>query len=279
MKKDKILVIGSSGTVGSELVNKLIEHGEDVLQATSRDVNESNKVFVDLVTGQGMKDAFSRVNKVFILSPPGFADQYSILGPLIQEAKNQKLDKVVLMTAMGANADESSPFRRAEVELEKSGLKYNIIRPNWFFQNFNTFWVQGIKDQGLIALPAGEAQTSFIDSRDVSEVAAKLLITDKFNNQDFDLSGAKAYSHKEIADAISKVINRKISYEDIKPEILKTGLADAGIPVDYVDFLIHIFGFLKEGYNAGITSNVETILNRTPRTLENYIETYKDSWV
>ncbi|MEZ4815305.1 MAG: hypothetical protein R3A80_08900 [Bdellovibrionota bacterium] len=42
-----------------------------------------------------------------------------------------------------ANASEETPFRKAEVELENSGLNYNIIRPNWFFQNFNTFLGSG----------------------------------------------------------------------------------------------------------------------------------------
>src|SRR6185503_14578197 len=109
------------------------------------------------------------------------ADQYKVLSPLIQEAKRQGLEKVVLMTAMGANAVETAPFRRAEIELEKSGLTYNIVRPNWFFQNFNTFWIQGILNYGKILVPGGNAKTSFIDARDISAVVAKLLTTSEFD--------------------------------------------------------------------------------------------------
>ena len=80
--------------------------------------------------------------------------------------------KLVLMTAMGANADEAAPLRKAEVHLIQSGLAYNIIRPNWFMQNFNTFWLHGILNGGTIALPVGQAKGSFIDARDIAAVAA-----------------------------------------------------------------------------------------------------------
>lgn len=42
------------------------------------------------------------------------------------------------------HAPPEAPFRKLELELENSGLKYNIIRPNWFMQNFQTYWIGGI---------------------------------------------------------------------------------------------------------------------------------------
>lgn len=278
MNTDKILVIGASGTVGSEVVNQLKQNGHEVLSATSRAPSRPDQVQLNLATGEGVKVAFAQADRVFLISPPGYADHYAILSPLIQEAKRQGLKKVVLMTAMGANADENSPFRRAEVELEKSGLQYNIVRPNWFLQNFNTFWVQGINEQRKILLPAGEAKVSFIDSRDISAVIAKLLVDDIFNNQDFDITGPEAIDHSQVAAAISTHIGEEVTYQDIPPADLKAGLLAAGLPEDYVDFLLLIFGFLKEGYNAGTTENVKEILGRDPRGVDTYAADYKEAW-
>ena len=170
MKKDLILVVGASGTVGSEVVRILKANGHSVRQATSQPSTKTDLVQVNLATKEGISQAFAGVDKAFFLSPPGFTNQYEILSPLIQQAQKSHLKKVVLMTALGANASESTPFRRAEIELEKSGLIFNIVRPNWFMQNFNTFWIQGIREQGKILLPAGKAKTSFIDARDISAV-------------------------------------------------------------------------------------------------------------
>ena len=275
MKQETILIVGASGTVGSLIAKKLRDSGANVKESTSRkDVaaSSSQKVFMNLATGENIHEAFSGIDKAFLISPPGYADQYAILSPMIQEAKRRGLKKVVLMTAMGANAVDSTPFRRAEIELEKSGLTYNIIRPNWFFQNFNTFWVHGIKQSDLIALPAKEAKTSFIDAEDIANVAAKLLTVSTFDNQDFDLTGPQALTHGEVADAISKVTGRKISYENILPETLAKTLLGAGLPKDYVDFMILIFGFLAEGYNSKITESVKLITGLAPRNVNQYTQ-------
>lgn len=278
MSKENILILGASGTVGSEVARQLTSEGHNILRATSKDKLAADQVKLNLATGEGVKEAFSNIDRVFLISPPGYANQYDIISPLIQEAKRKGLKKVVLMTAMGANADENSPFRRAEVELEKSGLNYNIVRPNWFFQNFNTFWIQGINEHRKILLPVGEAKVSFIDARDISAVIAKLLVDDSFNNTDFDITGPSAIDHTEVAKAISSQIGEEVLYQEIQPQQLREGLLAAGLPEDYSDFLLLILGFLKEGYNAGLTDNVEKILGRKPLSLTDYVRDYKEAW-
>lgn len=281
MKQDLILVVGASGTVGSEIIRQLKAEGYAVRATTSKPVKEntSELVHVNMATGEGIKAAFENVDKAFLLSPPGYADQYAMLSPLIQEAKRRALKKVVLMTAMGANANEAAPFRKAEVELEKSGLNYNIIRPNWFMQNFNTFWVQGIREQKKILLPAGKAKVSFIDARDISSVATKLLISDEFNNKDFDLTGPQAVDHDYVAAAISKVTGDTINYKETTPDEFGQALTGAGLPKDYVDFMVLIIGFLREGYSAAVTDNVKKITGKEAISVSQYTQDYKKSWM
>ena len=275
MKTQKILVIGSSGTVGRALVKILRGEGHAVREATSRVEQvrggDQECVHVDVRTGEGVHAAFEGVDRAFLLSPPGHADQHAMLSPLITAAKIHGLRKVVLMTAMGANAVETTPFRRAELELEKSGLTWNIIRPNWFLQNFVTFWGHGIKHQRAIELPAGSAKTSFIDTDDVARVAARLLTSSEFDNRDFDLTGPEGVTHDDVARAIGAALGQPVSYRDIAPEILHQNLVSAGLPVAYVDFMIMIFGFLREGFNARTTANVELVTGRAPTDLRTWV--------
>lgn len=276
--KETILIIGANGTIGTELTKQLENQGYNLRLATSKTPESNQYVQVNLETGEGLKDAFTNVDRAFLLSPPGYADQYKILSQLIQEARQNNLSKVVLMTAMGANADDSSPFRRAELELIQSELKYNIVRPNWFLQNFNTFWVQDILEHKQINLPAGDAKVSFVDTRDVSAVIAKLLTSEEFDNQEFDLSGPEAIDHNDVAAKIGNKIHSSVIYSDVQPAVLQNGLLQAGLPGDYVDFLLLIFSFLKAGYNATITDNISKILNRTPRGLDDYVADYQSAW-
>ncbi len=275
----RTLVIGANGTVGSELVRVLRAAGHNVLKATSRPVTDpATEVLLNLVTQAGLDTALRDVGKVFMLSPPGYTNQHELLNPVVDTAKAQGVQKIVLMTAMGANADENAPMRKAEVHLENSGLAYNIIRPNWFMQNFNTFWIQGILEHGKIFLPVGAAKGSFIDARDISAVAARLLSTDEFNQRDFDLTGSVAMDHDAVAAILTKVTGQTITYQDIPEGDMRGALLQAGLPPAYAEFLLMILGFFKAGYAERTTEAVQTLLGRPPITLEQYAADYRNAW-
>ncbi|MES3037966.1 MAG: NmrA family NAD(P)-binding protein [Bdellovibrionota bacterium] len=278
MNKETVLVIGASGLVGSEVVKILKSEGVNVRAATSKPAADASQVQLNLATGEGINKAFEGVERAFLLAPPGYDDQYALLSPLIQEAKRRGLKKVVLMTALGANASNQTPFRRAEIELEKSGLTYNIVRPNWFMQNFNTFWIQGILQQGKIFLPAGKAKTSFINAKDISAVVAKLLVSNKFDNQAFDITGPESLDHDEVAQKISRETGKGISYSEITSDAFMSGLIGAGLPQGYAKFLVLIMSYLREGYNAAVNGNVKAILGREPLSFEQYTKENRATW-
>ena len=274
-----ILVVGASGTVGSELSRLLAAAGHTVRKATSGEPTASDQVHMNLLTGEGRETALAGVDRAFFMAPPGHTRQDLLLNPLVDAARAQGVQKVVLMTAMGANADEAAPLRVAERHLEASGLPYNVIRPNWFMQNFNTFWLHSILTQGQILLPTGEAKGSFIDARDIAVVAAELLVNDRFNGQDFDLTGPEALDHQQVAAQLTQTTGKRIGYTDIPPEAMRAGLLAAGLPADYAEFLLVILGYFKAGYAERTTDAVQVITGNAPRTLAQYAADYRVAWV
>ena len=273
------LVLGASGTVGSALAQRLAEQGHTVRRATSKTDLAAGQVHLNLTDPTTIAPAFAGVDNVFLLSPPGYINQDQLLIPLIDQARAQGLRKVVLMTAMGANADPTSPMRKAEIHLEQSGLAYNIIRPNWFMQNFSTFWLHGILAQGKIFLPVGSAKGSFIDARDIAAVAAALLTRDDLNNRDFDLTGLQALSHDEVAQILSQETGRSITFEDITPEAMLQGLLAAQLPRPYAEFMLLILGYFKAGYAERITDAVQVITGNAPRSFTQYAKAYRTAWL
>ena len=109
-------------------------------------------------------------------------------------------------------------------------------------------------------------------------MAAKLLTSSTFDQKDFDLTGAEAYDHAQVAEAISKATGRQIRYVENTPKDFKGNLLSAELPEDYADFLVLIMGFLKEGYSAGINTHVKDITGQQPRSLKQYVDDFKDSW-
>ena len=272
------LVIGASGQIGSTLTDLLSAQGQTVRRATSRAATQTGEVTVNLLTGEGLAAALAGADQLFLMSPPGFAQQHELLIPAIDAAKAAGVRKVLMLSAMGANADDNIPLRRAELHLERAGLAWNVIRPNWFMQNFHTFWLHGIQTEGQIFLPVGAAKGSFIDTRDIAAVAAALLTGDAWRNQDFDLTGPEALDHDQVARILSAAAGRPIGYQDIPPEAMRSALLGAGLPADYTEFLLVILGFFKAGYSERTTDAVQQITGRAPRTLAQYAADHRSAW-
>jgi uncharacterized protein YbjT (DUF2867 family) len=271
------LVIGATGHIGGELSYLLKAAGHSVREAT-RTPRTPDLVALDLVTGAGLATAFEGVQSAFIMSPPGHAQMHTLLNPAIDAARQAGVQHVVLLSAMGANADSSAPLRQAELHLEQSGLDWNTLRPNWFMQNFHTFWLPGIKATGNILLPVGQAKGSFIDARDIAAVAAALLTGTALRNQGFDLTGPEAMDHDAVAHTLSDAAGRTIGYQDIPPEAMRSALLDAGLAADYIDFMLLILGYFKAGYSERITDTVQKITGHAPRSLAQYAAEHREFW-
>ncbi|MBL0937770.1 MAG: NAD(P)H-binding protein [Gemmatimonadaceae bacterium] len=272
-----ILVVGANGTVGSALAAQLEAAGHQVRRGTSQ-VAGAGQVQLDLVSGNGLAEAVAGADAVFLMAPPGYVPQDTLLVPVIDAARGAGVKKVVLMTAMGADADPTSPLRRAELHLEVSGIAWNVIRPNWFMQNFRTFWLHDILTQGAVRLPTGQGKGSFIDARDIADVAAVLLTSDSYVNQAFNLTGDEALDHDEVVVLLSNASGTSIRYEDITPDAMRAGLLAAGLPVGYADFLVMILGYFKLGYSAAVSPAVQQITGHAPRRFVDFANEFATTW-
>ena len=276
------LIIGATGTVGTELARLLAEAGHEVLGATRRPDGQAASphlrwVGVDLATGEGLDAAFAGVDRAFLLSPPGHADQFAVLAPAIAASQRHGLAKVVLMTAQGVDASEAIPFRRAELALEASGLAHAIIRPSWFMQNFNTFWVEGIQARDVVAVPAGDARSGFVDARDIAAVAATLLGRDGTDGP-FVLTGPEALTHDEVAAKLSAAAGRPIRYEDADPVAFGAGLVAGGVPAPYARLLVDLYAGVRQGWAAALTDDVEKVLGRAPIAFDRYARDFRPAF-
>ncbi|MDF3819765.1 NAD(P)H-binding protein [Leptospira sp. 96542] len=280
----KVFLYGAKGSVSSGIQKLLQKDGHKVFAGTRNPESETNSdliqwVFADAKqVSQGL-EILDSVESVFLMSPPGLTNQYEILAPWIEKAKNINLKKIVLMTAMGVEfAPQESPFRKTEILLENSGLNWNIIRPNWFMQNFHTYWLEGIKKDSKLYFPGGKAKASFIDVKDIANVAKVLLTTNEYNNTAFTITGNESLSHEEVAEKISKVTKNKIEYVDVDPSAFENSLINAGLSKDYAAFMRMIAQALKDGHAEAITDSVEKITGSKPNSFSDYVNENAKAW-
>ena len=269
MPEKKILVIAAAGNVGKHVVADLVRRGEKVKAATRNGVAKlpagAEAVHLDLQDASTLAPALADVDRIFAVSPTGYLDQLGLLTPLIEAAATRKI-KVVLQTAFGVDASEDIPFRKLELLLERSGAPFVILRPNWFSDNFASYWAAQIA-KGEIRLPAGEGKSSFIDARDIAAAAVGALTTNAHDGKAFALTGPSAHSYAEAAELLSQALGRRISYAPIDGETFVAEATANGFPEDYARLLTFIFQPVAEGWTSAVTDAVETLSGHKPRSL------------
>ncbi|PVE21870.1 NAD(P)-dependent oxidoreductase [Microvirga sp. KLBC 81] len=266
----KILVLGATGNVGKPLVAELVAKGEPVKAASraGNPVSGAQGVKFDFADQTTYAQALEGVDRAYVLVPTGTLDILGTLMPFLKLAIERKV-KVVLQSVFGVDADDSIPYRQAELFLERSGAPYVILRPNWFTDNFQIFWLEGIK-HGVIAVPAGQGKSSFIDVRDIASSAAAALTSNRFDGQAFNLTGPEALSYGDAAAILSKASGRPIAYKASSDAEFVTMLVNAGVPKAYAEFLASIFHPVREGWTAAVSNAVQTLTGKAPRSVEAY---------
>ncbi|WP_026789507.1 SDR family oxidoreductase [Pleomorphomonas oryzae] len=269
----KILVLGATGHVGRPLVKALMARGEAVKAASrsGKPLDGAEGVVFDIADPMTFPHAFEGVDRAFVMLPGGYTEAKALLLPIIEAAATRGV-KVVLQSVFGVDADDSIPYRQAELALEKSGVRWVVLRPNWFTDNFINYWKPGINAAGVIAVPAANGKSSFIDARDIADSAAAALTTDRFDGKAFNLTGPEALGYAEAAALISEAIGKPVAYHAIDDDTFVGNLVGAGVPEVYARFLASIFYPVREGWTATVTDDVRTLTGHPARQVADWVK-------
>ena len=85
-------------------------------------------------------------------------------------------------------------------------------------------------------------------------------------------------SSAQIAEKLSDLVGRKISFVNLPPEQLKQALLLAGIPDWSADALIDLQRLYREGGAATVTQEVERLLGRKPTSYSRFLSDYRSAF-
>jgi uncharacterized protein YbjT (DUF2867 family) len=251
---ETILVTGATGTVGNEVINQLLDKGVSIRAgvrnpAKAKEMGWPN---VDLTAfdydkPETFETALEGVDKIFLVAPPLSANAPDIMIPMIHKAKEMGVKSIVNLSALGVEQDDNIPLRQVELALEKSGLGYTHLRPNWFMQNCNTSMLGSIKEQQAIYVPAADSKTAFIDARDIAAIAVEALISGEHNQKAYTITGDEALDHYQMAELLSKVSGKTIVYHAIDDDALRAGMKSQGFPESAINYFSMLYDIARKG--------------------------------
>ncbi len=277
-----ILITGATGNVGSKLLTELLARQATVrvLVRKPEDVERLKAQGIDAVRGditdrESVRTALQGVTHFYILSPstPQLAE---IEGALVDEAKQAGVQHIVKHSVLGADVDAICPFTsihaQAEDAIQASGIPYTFLRLNSFMQNFVTSHARSIVAQGTFYEALADARVSHVDTRDIALAAANVLTETGHEGRAYDVTGPEALTDTQIAENLSTLLGKKITYTPVPDEAMRQGLQAAGLPNWYADSLVKLYQFYRQGGGAPVSPDLEQLIRQKPRTMDAYLQ-------
>jgi len=282
----KILVTGATGNVGREVVNSLQENGINcrigVRNPTKMTCQFGDKVEViafDFLLPDTFDNAFAGIEKLFLVRPPQLSNIDHDIAPAIHHAIKSGVKHIVFLSLQGVESARITPHYKIERLIKTLDVDYTFLRAGFFMQNLNTTHKAEIRDEHIIAVPVGNAKTSFIDVRDIGAVGAKTLIDNEHYNKSYTLTGSEALTYDTVAEILSEVLGHQIHYTRPNPLSFFFRMRQHGHDVGYAFVVTALYTATRFGNAEPISGDVQNILMREPITFQQFVEDHKDYWI
>jgi uncharacterized protein YbjT (DUF2867 family) len=275
-----ILITGASGNVGREVVKQALAVGLKI-RATFQSPAVAAKapaglegVIMDYAKPDTIRPALHGVEKIFLVGPP-LRDLPTFEANFIKEVRAAGQQHVVKLSALGGRESMfPSQHRDSEENIEASGLPYTFLRPNGFMQNLVNYDAGAIRSQNAFYGCQGNAAVSVVDIRDIAAVAVIVLAATGHEGKSYALTGGEALTNEQVAEKISRVAGRKISYVDLPAAELKKGILSTGTPGWSADALLDLQRLYREGKASLVTDDVERLTGHKPITFDQFARDY-----
>ncbi|MGW7685640.1 NmrA family NAD(P)-binding protein [Kribbella sp. NPDC054772] len=257
------LVLGGTGTTGRRVADLLRSTGHSVRTAS----RAGSDVPLDLDDPATWQPALTGITAAYLMEPtvrPG-----GRLARFTEAALTSGVRRLVLLSAARA-ADPAHPLHSVEQTVRGSNAAWTILHPDWFAQNFSEGAWRSAVHSGVLALPAGDGRTPFIDVDDIAAVAAGALTTSNHDGKTYELTGPEAITFAEATNHISEASGRRVEYVAMEPADYTEQHVAQGVPRSGAELLTSILVSIANGQAAEPTGDVEQALGRPARSFKTF---------
>jgi uncharacterized protein YbjT (DUF2867 family) len=267
-----VLVIGGTGTVGRQVLSRLVARGAPV-RALARNPHAARwppQVAVacgDLTLPETLDACLEGVDTVFLVWPAPPSAVVPALERIAQRARRVVFLSAPIKTAHPLFQQPNflrTMFEQIERLIETSGLQWTFVRPGMFAANALRWWAPQIRVGDVVRWPYLAAPTAPIDERDIAAVAVRALCEDGHDRAEYVLTGPQSINQFEQISTIGRALGRTLRIEEISPDAARRELLTAG-PLAAVNMLLTAWA-AAVGQPAHVTSTVREITGAPAHT-------------
>lgn len=218
------------------------------------------------------RSALEGVETLFMVSASESADRLDQHRAFVDAAAAAGVQHIVYTSFVAAAPDSIFTLARdhyaTEQHIKASGMKWTFLRDSFYID----FMEALIGDDDVIRGPAGQGRVAIVARADVAAAAAAVLADPGAHaGLTYDITGPESLTLAEVAETISRVRGREVTFYDETLEEAHASRAGYGAPDWQVDAWVSTYTAIASNELAPVSSAVHTITGNTPRTLETYL--------
>ncbi len=281
----KILLTGATGTIGSQVLNALLNAGASVRvgvrnPAKSAEIAERGAEVVTFDYDQpATLDAAMQGAPTLFLLTPFVEDPVPYTRLALDAAKRAGVQHVVRLSVVGADPNGIGPGRhhgKCDALLKDSGLAWTILAPTFFQDNLLNYTGGSIQRDNAFYGAAGDGKISYVSALDIGRVACETLLHPSAHvGQTYVLTGPEALSEHDVARIISEIVGREIHYVNLTPEQLGGGMRANHLPEWMVEDMLALEQIKANGWAEAVAHDIEKVLHAPATRMKDYLTAQK----
>lgn len=280
-----ILITGAAGKTGKSILHKLTQRNKNV-RALVRHPSQipqmqqlgAKEVIVgDLMDTAIIQPAMQGVNAIYHICPNMHPRELIIGNLILNSARSAGVQRFVYHSVLHPQV-EAMPHHwqkmRVEEAVFQSGLDYTILQPAAYMQNILAYR-QTIIAEGIYRLPyAVQTRLSMVDLDDVAEAAVKVLTQPGHSKAIYECCGTEPLSQEEVADELSRHMNRPIQAQSLSRSIWEESARASGMDEYAIRTLLQMFIYYEEFGFSGNPNVLTWLLERPPTRFAEFLKNH-----
>jgi uncharacterized protein YbjT (DUF2867 family) len=288
-----VLVVGATGSLGSEVVDELLARGKSVraLVRPTTDASRLESRGVQIARGD-MLDVGSLVAAMtgadaVITTAAGYtrggknAHDIDTLGNanLAEAAHRTGIRRFVLTSILTSDQTPHVPHfwhkKLAEDKLEQLGVPFVALRPGAFLDQVATMAGNPLDKGRLIWMSKATVPLTFVRTSDLAAYLAAAVDAQVANGERIDIGWDRPVSMREVADAMGHRAGRKIKVWAVPSVVVRAAGAVVGRFNPVVKDMAAMFGWFDTGRYVADASRQEQLFGPVP-TAEDVLAQFTD---
>ena len=287
-----ILVTGSTGKIGSQVVSKLVAKGAQVRALTRSPEKATFPAGVEAVKGDlldttGVRTALQGVSTLFLLVPNS-PDEITQAMNTVGLAHDAGVRGIVYLSVTRSDVFADVPHfaskHAVERMMKKVGLEATVLRPSYFFQN-DIGQKEPMLGGGVYVSPIGEKGVSMVDIDDIAEAAARELLRREKSatplpTEVYELVGPDALTGDAVARIWTEALGREVKYGGNDLDAFENKIAQLAPGWMAYDMRLMMHRYQKDGAAAskGDVERLTALLGRAPRSYRDFAQATAKDW-